>query len=218
MGNGNLSSQCLHFVFRQIFQILSSTFECYPYIIQKMHSIEVHTISFFYCIFFLLDLLRLGQNMWILAICLIALSSYNRCSWWNLWILAIFLIAPTSYNSFMYIYIYVFSWIFSEPGISASPSEENVRYFNVMIMGPAQSPYEGILHILLSFFPDSCLLKIVFSFLTWRQKKSSNFEIDHIFLLVIFNLINEYIFNSMPFMGCNLIHGKIDNDKWYITF
>jgi ubiquitin-protein ligase len=29
------------------------------------------------------------------------------------------------------------------PGISASPSEENMRYFNVMILGPAQSPYEG---------------------------------------------------------------------------
>ncbi|AQK92078.1 Ubiquitin-conjugating enzyme E2 36 [Zea mays] len=30
------------------------------------------------------------------------------------------------------------------PGISASPSEENMRYFNVMILGPAQSPYEGV--------------------------------------------------------------------------
>ncbi|KAL3016471.1 hypothetical protein AAZX31_06G215000 [Glycine max] len=29
------------------------------------------------------------------------------------------------------------------PGISASPSEENMRYFNVMILGPTQSPYEG---------------------------------------------------------------------------
>ncbi|KAL3652616.1 Ubiquitin-conjugating enzyme E2 36 [Castilleja foliolosa] len=28
------------------------------------------------------------------------------------------------------------------PGISASPSEENMRYFNVMILGPTQSPYE----------------------------------------------------------------------------
>ena len=31
----------------------------------------------------------------------------------------------------------------SAPGISASPSEENLRYFNVMILGPSQSPYEG---------------------------------------------------------------------------
>ena len=29
------------------------------------------------------------------------------------------------------------------PGISAHPSEENLRYFNVMILGPQQSPYEG---------------------------------------------------------------------------
>jgi hypothetical protein len=29
------------------------------------------------------------------------------------------------------------------PGISAAPSEENLRYFNVMILGPQQSPYEG---------------------------------------------------------------------------
>ncbi|GMP54818.1 hypothetical protein CsSME_00019858 [Camellia sinensis var. sinensis] len=30
------------------------------------------------------------------------------------------------------------------PGISASPSEDNMRYFNVMILGPTQSPYEDI--------------------------------------------------------------------------
>ncbi|RVW42920.1 Ubiquitin-conjugating enzyme E2 35 [Vitis vinifera] len=30
------------------------------------------------------------------------------------------------------------------PGISASPSEDNMRYFNVMILGPTQSPYEGV--------------------------------------------------------------------------
>ena len=29
------------------------------------------------------------------------------------------------------------------PGISASPAEDNLRYFNVMILGPQQSPYEG---------------------------------------------------------------------------
>ena len=29
------------------------------------------------------------------------------------------------------------------PGISASPSEDNMRYFNVMILGPTQTPYEG---------------------------------------------------------------------------
>lgn len=32
------------------------------------------------------------------------------------------------------------------PGISASPSEDNLRYFNVLILGPSQSPYEGAVH------------------------------------------------------------------------
>ncbi|PNT64372.1 hypothetical protein BRADI_4g27897v3 [Brachypodium distachyon] len=34
--------------------------------------------------------------------------------------------------------------LLSEPApvISASPSGENMRYFNVMIFGPEQSPYE----------------------------------------------------------------------------
>ncbi|KAJ0719870.1 putative ubiquitin-conjugating enzyme/RWD [Helianthus annuus] len=34
------------------------------------------------------------------------------------------------------------------PGISASPSEDNMRYFNVMILGPTQSPYEGDLTLI----------------------------------------------------------------------
>jgi ubiquitin-conjugating enzyme E2 N len=30
------------------------------------------------------------------------------------------------------------------PGIVAEPHEDNLRYFNVTIDGPVQSPYEGI--------------------------------------------------------------------------
>jgi ubiquitin-conjugating enzyme E2 N len=30
------------------------------------------------------------------------------------------------------------------PGINAVPHEENLRYFDVTIHGPTQSPYEGI--------------------------------------------------------------------------
>lgn len=30
------------------------------------------------------------------------------------------------------------------PGISATPYEDNLRYFNVIIAGPSGSPYEGI--------------------------------------------------------------------------
>ena len=40
------------------------------------------------------------------------------------------------------------------PGISASPSEENLRYFNVIILGPAQSPYEGGAFKLELFLPE----------------------------------------------------------------
>lgn len=40
------------------------------------------------------------------------------------------------------------------PGISASPCEDNLRYFNVMILGPAQSPYEGGVFKLELFLPE----------------------------------------------------------------
>lgn len=40
------------------------------------------------------------------------------------------------------------------PGISASPSEDNLRYFNVMILGPTSSPYEGGIFKLELFLPE----------------------------------------------------------------
>lgn len=40
------------------------------------------------------------------------------------------------------------------PGISASPSEDNLRYFNVMILGPQSSPYEGGVFRLELFLPE----------------------------------------------------------------
>mmetsp|Transcript_8218 Transcript_8218/g.28225 ORF Transcript_8218/g.28225 Transcript_8218/m.28225 type:complete len:152 (-) Transcript_8218:206-661(-) len=40
------------------------------------------------------------------------------------------------------------------PGISASPSEENARYFNVMIIGPTTSPYEGGVYKLELYLPE----------------------------------------------------------------
>ena len=43
------------------------------------------------------------------------------------------------------------------PGISASPSESNARYFNVIILGPESSPYEG-LHPRLLGFAHVCML------------------------------------------------------------
>lgn len=35
--------------------------------------------------------------------------------------------------------------IYRVPGISAVPHEDNLRYFDVSIHGPSQSPYEGML-------------------------------------------------------------------------
>jgi len=40
------------------------------------------------------------------------------------------------------------------PGISATPYEDNLRYFNVIIAGPAQSPYEGGVFKLELFLPE----------------------------------------------------------------
>ncbi|KAF3400014.1 Ubiquitin-conjugating enzyme E2, partial [Penicillium rolfsii] len=40
------------------------------------------------------------------------------------------------------------------PGINAIPHEDNLRYFDVSIHGPAQSPYEGGIFRLELFLPD----------------------------------------------------------------
>ncbi|KAJ5708582.1 Ubiquitin carrier protein [Penicillium malachiteum] len=40
------------------------------------------------------------------------------------------------------------------PGINAVPHEDNLRYFDVSIHGPAQSPYEGGIFRLELFLPD----------------------------------------------------------------
>lgn len=47
------------------------------------------------------------------------------------------------------------------PGISASPSEDNMRYFNVMILGPTQSPYEGsMICCLIYVIRGNCLFRL----------------------------------------------------------
>ena len=38
----------------------------------------------------------------------------------------------------------VFFHLLSVPGVSATPYEDNMRYFNVVIAGPSDSPYEGL--------------------------------------------------------------------------
>jgi ubiquitin-conjugating enzyme E2 N len=46
--------------------------------------------------------------------------------------------------------------LLTEPveGIHASPTEDNLRYFNVVIEGPSQSPYEGGVFQLELFLPE----------------------------------------------------------------
>ena len=39
-------------------------------------------------------------------------------------------------------------------GISAAPTEDNMRYFNVIILGPTSSPYEGGVFKLELFLPE----------------------------------------------------------------
>ncbi|KAL4429603.1 hypothetical protein ABPG77_008652 [Micractinium sp. CCAP 211/92] len=40
------------------------------------------------------------------------------------------------------------------PGISAAPSDDNLRYFNVIILGPDSSPYQGGVFKLELFLPE----------------------------------------------------------------
>ncbi|KAJ3102283.1 Ubiquitin-conjugating enzyme 13 [Phlyctochytrium planicorne] len=40
------------------------------------------------------------------------------------------------------------------PGISAKPHEDNIRYFDVVIAGPGQSPFEGGVFKLELFLPE----------------------------------------------------------------
>lgn len=62
----------------------------------------------------------------------------------------------------------LFFFSVAAPGISASPSEDNMRYFNVMILGPTQSPYEGNIVVAEQFCPSVALkaLFLLISFLS----------------------------------------------------
>ncbi|KAH6870728.1 ubiquitin-conjugating enzyme/RWD-like protein [Alternaria rosae] len=45
-------------------------------------------------------------------------------------------------------------YLYSVQGISATPHDDNLRYFDVTIDGPSQSPYEGGVFKLELFLPD----------------------------------------------------------------
>jgi len=53
------------------------------------------------------------------------------------------------------------------PGISATPHEDNLRYFDVIMAGPSQSPFEGTLTFVAlinsNIFDYDCNYPIIFS-------------------------------------------------------
>ncbi|CAI9754966.1 unnamed protein product [Fraxinus pennsylvanica] len=76
------------------------------------------------------------------------------------------------------------------PGISASPSEENMRYFNVMILGPTESPYEVSIQALLSApNPDDPLSENIAKH--WKANGAEAVETGGVFKLELF-LPGEY--------------------------
>ncbi|KAK8647826.1 hypothetical protein V6N13_121553 [Hibiscus sabdariffa] len=90
------------------------------------------------------------------------------------------------------------------PGISASPSEDNMRYFNVMILGPTQSPYEGpiIMH-----FQSYRVLSLV-GFSSWNYFCLKNIP----WLLPRFDFLQRYIIRTFDKLGRICL--DILKDKW----
>ncbi|KAD6794440.1 hypothetical protein E3N88_05336 [Mikania micrantha] len=71
-----------------------------------------------------------------------------------MWISDLYSFDPSSGDIFMVFMFFISGFVDVAPGISASPSEDNMRYFNVMILGPTQSPYEGGVFKLELFLPE----------------------------------------------------------------
>ena len=61
----------------------------------------------------------------------------------SFWMGLLFTLSTITCRSVMCLLSVLLCDIGTAPGISASPSEENLRYFHVMILGPTSSPYEG---------------------------------------------------------------------------
>ena len=59
-------------------------------------------------------------------------------------------------------------YLLSAPGISASPSEDNMRYFNVMILGPTQSPYEG--KVIIMYWWTGCAWSVIINSISFNHK------------------------------------------------
>uniref|UniRef100_F6H4Z9 UBC core domain-containing protein n=1 Tax=Vitis vinifera TaxID=29760 RepID=F6H4Z9_VITVI len=106
------------------------------------------------------------------------------------------------------------------PGISASPSEENMRYFNVMILGPTQSPYEGGVFKLELFLPEEYPMAAPkVRFLTKIYHPNIDKARDLLFPLIIFTYFKTEIYEVSEhkidfFMQLGRICLDILKDKW----
>ena len=62
----------------------------------------------------------------------------------------------------------------SVPGISAVPHDDNLRYFDVEIHGPSQSPYEGMLRPVKAPLTAGCE-KLTLTFTVQAASSSSSY-------------------------------------------
>ena len=67
----------------------------------------------------------------------------NTTAYKRAWYAIDLLFYVSAYVSCKYVRHLLTYLLVAAPGISASPSESNLRYFNVMILGPQQSCFEG---------------------------------------------------------------------------
>lgn len=101
---------------------------------------------------------------------------------------------------------------YTAPGISASPSEDNARYFDVMILGPDQSPYEGTISVEILplgpifinygwsefLFNRHHLVWFLFFFAlyTWKTSKIRSGIMHNFILLYVFSFDSLFAFLS----------------------
>ncbi|KAG6756392.1 hypothetical protein POTOM_039820 [Populus tomentosa] len=91
------------------------------------------------------------------------------------------------------------------PGISASPSEDNMRYFNVMILGPTQSPYEELndaghlnARVVVGFNPNTMLLDNNVN----KVRGTENLQLHHVAWKSTNGRVEFELFVFVCFDGC----------------
>ncbi|XP_013592104.1 PREDICTED: ubiquitin-conjugating enzyme E2 36-like isoform X1 [Brassica oleracea var. oleracea] len=105
------------------------------------------------------------------------------------------------------------------PGISASPSEENMRYFNVMVLGPSQSPYEGGVFKLELFLPEEYPMsapKVRFLTKIYHPNIDKVSCSNHLPLFCLYRSQNKTHFHKLVYLNVQLGRICLDilKDKW----